>query len=618
MAGRTKAQGPKYRLRLQAISNSHLHNQVEIDVLDGGDKRLLTHQADLRSIEKQRKAAKELAGRLNARALDRKLEQTSADDLLPLLEDAWNGFIGEHRRWQQQQANGSPEAAAEIACELLDVAPDEVSRPLCLVAGVAYAASWGKVRLLTRRSVDAGGKVVEHDPPLVTVQDRLVIVRGDGAAFADGGTVPGARPLSELGLTVRLPHAPAPGRGWSGAGVKRYQAGVRPNPAEVFDQVAAVVDQFIDFDRSLAAQKTMCELLACYVLATWLLDAFQVVGYLWPNGEKGCAKTTLLQVVTETAYLGQLILSGSSYATLRDLADYGATLAFDDAENVMDTQRTDPDKRTLLLAGNRRGATIAVKEQSGDKTWVTRHVQAFCPRLFSAIRLPDPVLGSRSIIVPLVRSGDPVRSKRNVMDPTFWPCPRSRLVDDLWALALANLPALPGHDRAAAERARLAGRDLEPWRGILAVAHWLQHEHGATGLFERMESLAMTYQRDRDDYEENDATRVMFRALLELTDGWASDVGRDVKPADIAAAMNRIARDEDLVEADKDFTTAKKVGWLMKRHRFERGARKVKTRPWKLNRKEVEAAAQSYGVQPEAPGQSDVAANGDEEDSSPF
>src|SRR5437773_7975303 len=132
-------------------------------------------------------------------------------------------------------------------------------------------------------------------------------------------------------------------------------------------------------------------MVACEFLATYLLDSSHVAGDLWSIGEKGTGKTSLLLVITELGYLGQLILAGSSYPTLRDLADYGASLAFDDAETVMDTKRTDPDKRTLLLAGNRRGATVSVKEQVGD-TWVTRHVDTYCPRQFSAIRLPDQVL----------------------------------------------------------------------------------------------------------------------------------------------------------------------------------------------------------------------------------
>jgi hypothetical protein len=103
----------------------------------------------------------------------------------------------------------------------------------------------------------------------------------------------------------------------------------------------------------------------------------------------------------------------------------------------------------------------------------------------------DEVLGSRSIVVPLVRSGDHARTKACVLDQAGWPCERRRLVDDLWALGLANLPLLPAHDKEAAAAARLAGRDLEPWRAVLAVAHWLQERHGAEGLFARLERLSV-------------------------------------------------------------------------------------------------------------------------------
>ena len=55
---------------------------------------------------------------------------------------------------------------------------------------------------------------------------------------------------------------------WSGAGVERYLAGERSDPVDVFERTMAVVDRFIDFSRSLADQRTMCELTACYILAT--------------------------------------------------------------------------------------------------------------------------------------------------------------------------------------------------------------------------------------------------------------------------------------------------------------------------------------------------------------
>jgi hypothetical protein len=178
-------------------------------------------------------------------------------------------------------------------------------------------------------------------------------------------------------------------------------------------------------------------------------------------------------VVAELAYLGQVILAGGTFASLRDLADYGACLAFDDAENLSDPKRTDPDKRALLLAGNRRGNTVPLKEPGPDRTWRTRHVNTFCPRLFSAIRLPDGVLASRTIVTPLIRTIDRHRANADPLDYKLWPHDRRRLIDDLWALALAHLSTQPRYGSLVNDNAALSGRNLEPWRAILAVAKWL-------------------------------------------------------------------------------------------------------------------------------------------------
>jgi hypothetical protein len=184
----------------------------------------------------------------------------------------------------------------------------------------------------------------------------------------------------------------------------------------------------------------MAELVACYIMATYLLEGFSVASNLWPNGDRGSGKTQLLVVVCELAYLGHVVLAGGSFAALRDLADYGATLAFDDAENLADPRKTDPDKRTLLLAGNRRGNTVPLKEPVPNGRWRTRHVNTFSFRLFSAIRLPDDVLASRTIIVPLIRTADRARANADPVVLDEWPHSRQELVDDLWLLALGHLP----------------------------------------------------------------------------------------------------------------------------------------------------------------------------------
>jgi hypothetical protein len=581
---------PKYRLETDTHSNGRVGKTI-VRVLDADDKVLLEDHFDLRSSRGRKKAARGLAA-------SPKVPGADEDKFAEELERLWNDGANQRRQMKKQAEAGSPEAVPVVTVELLDAEPEAVRRPLCLAGGRAYAAAWCQARLVTRRSVDPDTlRVREHSPPLETVEERLVIVRDDGAAFTDGAGLPGARPLAEMGLPVRLSAPVRPGRGWSGAGVKRYLAGERPDPANVFGRVVSVVCRYLDFDRSLAPQETMCELVGCYALSTYLLDAFHVVGYLWPNGGAGSGKTTLLNVVAEMGYLGEVILGSSTCATLRDLADYGATLAFDDAEAVMDVKRTDPDKRTLLLAGNRRGAYVAVKEPAGKDRWVTRHVHAFCPRLFSAIRLPDPVLGSRSIVVPLVRSGDEKRTKASVQDHASWPCDRRRLIDDLWALGLAHLAELPRHDAEAAALARLAGRDLEPWRALLAVAHWLQERHGVAGLFRDLERLSMTYQSERQDFDPASANpRLLLWALRELI---GNKDAITFTPGELAKRAKAIAGREDLDAAD--VASAEKVGWFLKKLRFQRADRTGKGRTWQATREEVEYLALAYAVPERAP-----------------
>ena len=86
---------------------------------------------------------------------------------------------------------------------------------------------------------------------MVVNERRLFILRDDGAIYGDGAD----NPLEELGLDIHLDEVLRAEKCWSTAGVKAYRQGARPNPVETFHRVVAVVDHYIDFDRSLGGQK---------------------------------------------------------------------------------------------------------------------------------------------------------------------------------------------------------------------------------------------------------------------------------------------------------------------------------------------------------------------------
>ena len=466
--------------------------------------------------------------------------------------------------------------------ELLEQPPLALGRPLALLDGRAYAAAWPFVR-------STGG-----DQP---ARQALWVVRDDGAAFGEGA----GQPLGALGLTVRLDGRPPSDRLWSTAGLQAFRQGARPNPAEVFQRMRAVVDRFIDFDHSLASQETMSEFVAAYALSTWLLEAFGVVGFLWPSGDRGSGKTNLLHVVTQLSYLGTLLTAGGSFASLRDLADWGATLAFDDAEQLADGGKGDPDMRALLLAGNRRGAVVTLKEPApGGKGWQTRYVNAFCPRLFSTIKLPDPVLASRAVVVPLVRTADRERANADPLDFAAWPVARQGLIDDLWALALAHLPRLLAFDAQATARARLAGRALQPWRAVLGVALWLE-DCGVAGLHGRLEQLALSYQAERPELEADDLTTVVVRVLMYQYQQYAR---RSLLPGPLEAASVQMSEILPLVMALTRTNgetgrglTPQRIGFVLNKLRVGRGRVNGKEgRVWVVTREEVTRWARSYEV----------------------
>ena len=165
--------------------------------------------------------------------------------------------------------------------ELLDAAPERISRPLGLVGGNAYAVTWIHTRRTIHRDKD-GNKL--ETPRQVTAKVRVVI-DGKGQMYASA-PVPGCTGPSKLGLDVTCDD-PVPDRSaWSGKGVLRYREGERSSPAKVFSDLKAVVGHFMSFEYSFAPQEQMEELIACEVIGTYMLQAFNLKRAVEPLGRR--------------------------------------------------------------------------------------------------------------------------------------------------------------------------------------------------------------------------------------------------------------------------------------------------------------------------------------------
>lgn len=503
----------------------------------------------------------------------------------------------------------------------VEEAPARLERPLGLVEGRGYAATWVYTQVerelvaRERRALPAGAgaEVVDRveAPPDIeaervverTVERRLMVVSEDGAAFGEG-TKHG---LGELGIDLALAEPGRAGRLWRLRGVEAYRRGERPNGADVFEQLVGCYDAFVDFGGSLGPQREMCELGACFSLTTWLADAFPLVPYLWATGERSSGKTQLGLVWALTSYLGEVVLASGSFAALRDLTEQGAALYFDDAEALGEGRHGDRSKRELLLAGNRRGARVVLKVADRDG-WRTRSVGAYAPRAFSAIARPEATLGSRAIVVPLARTTDRARGHRDPADEGSWPCDRMGLQDDLWGLGLGSL-AEAKLGWGSLDGDELVGREYEKWRPLLAVAR-LAEGAGVVGLESRVRGLMAGYQDERAELVEEDETVEVVRLLVELLDLVAIPIAGNVTEAartgDREAAVPNSLLTDLLPLAVPDGALARmqpramatRIGQVMARLRF-RPARNVdeeRERGWVISFAKVLQVAKAYGV----------------------
>jgi hypothetical protein len=253
--------------------------------------------------------------------------------------------------------------------------------------------------------------------------------------------------------------------------------------------------------------------------------------------------------------------------------DMGAIMLFDDAEGLADP-KADPDKEALILAWNRKGGAIPIKEAGPDGRWHTRWLNAYCPRGLTALCLPFPALHSRSIVVPLIASADAEHANRDPENPDDWPVDQRALRDDLWALALfLHSEAATIWTELSKETSTLR-RDWERWQAIIAMAPLLER-HGVEGLEQDMRAVMITYQAETADLEGESRFILVIRGLMRVVHLKPLDVWTLADVSDISPERVHVTASQ-MVEAIKAIVAGKEDP-----DEFQGGHERGKTvKPW--------------------------------------
>lgn len=302
---------------------------------------------------------------------------------------------------------------------------------------------------------------------------------------------------------------------WSKPAIRRFiQDKYNADPAAVLQSIVKVLEFYIEFQQTEQASgeplppAATAKMVALLIMQTYFMPAWPAIGYPLHVGEKESGKTKLQRIQAKLSFLGEQITAAITTAALKRMADQGYALYFDDIENVRD-KSFDPDKKAIILAGNTRGVTIPLVEEVDGRKFI-RRFRAFCQKGFTNIVGVDDVLGSRVLLVPMVRAFDKKRSNR---DPEATPPPVSfqEITDDLYTLAMTRMGDVERMYREL-DPGPLADREYQIWAPVLTLAYLC----GGDELRAEMLALALAKRQEKADRYEEGLPPAIIRALVKL------------------------------------------------------------------------------------------------------
>jgi len=462
-----------------------------------------------------------------------------------------------------------------------------MSRPGFLCGDKAYYAAW-----LEGTDEEENSK----QTPVIFSNDFCEI-------YCDEDLESDHKHFSDAPMDIRIEASPRPGTSMSTQAFIRHVIEKEPLPelAEVFISVRDSINRFVAFDGTLGTQEEMCEFLACWVISTYATEAFGTVGYLWPTGEKGSGKTQCLNAVIRLSYLGLVTTSSSSFPAIRNNAILGGTIGFDDCENIKGMEQ---NKRELLLAGNSKGAQVMLMEPGKKEgQWQEKYINAFAPRAFTSISIPDEVLASRTITPQLIKSSDLERTRRSPSSPEDWVLEPAKIVDNVWLSVAAGFISIVEKKADVSDAVGTHGREFDIFLPSLTIANWLQDEGGVEGLFGRMKALMERYLEQRTEIQIPTPAEVLLPVLFREV---AKEGPKELTTATILQQFQTACRTRDITDPTYVEMDAQRMGQLLGRLGLERSPSHGKQRSWIISEDCVGKAARNQGINlPEAIGRPD-------------
>ena len=257
--------------------------------------------------------------------------------------------------------------------------------------------------------------------------------------------------------------------------LKWLKSGETPAPGRLYTRILSQWERHVYLPEDRRGE--VLPLLSIWAMLTYGYPAWPAVPYLHLKGPWGSGKSLILDVLRRLVFRPLSSSNVTAPGVFHCLHHRGGTLLLDEAEQLHSGSESSAALRSILLAGNQRGAQV---RRVADRYYV------YGPKAIACILGVRDALLSRCIPIEMTRApknAEQIR-RRVASDAETW----MGIRDGLYAMALGHgadfldLAELPVGDW-------LTGRQHDVWQPILSIASWLEN-CGISGLRATMESLA--------------------------------------------------------------------------------------------------------------------------------
>jgi hypothetical protein len=181
----------------------------------------------------------------------------------------------------------------------------------------------------------------------------------------------------------------------------KYLTTVEVDPRELFNEVKRYFMTHID-------QPEWASMLeAVWVFGTYVFDTFEAFPYFYLFGEKGSAKTRILDMFSILGNMGggAVLINPSPASLFRAIHSLQPTVCIDELQDMEKDEKSDnwKDILNMINSGYKRGGVVA---RIKPNTFAVEYFNIYCPKAFASTTPPHPVLATRCLQVPIMRSND--------------------------------------------------------------------------------------------------------------------------------------------------------------------------------------------------------------------